>query len=342
MTPRWEDVNARARGLATHLLTRPDLDLLARQPDLPALADALGRLGVVVDRDGAAVVAEGIECGIRRWSAGTLQTLARWAGARSAALPCVFDEEDRRSLRALFRGVVAGVPSEQRLTALVPTPTLPEGALRALASASTLPAMCALLSVWGHPFAATLAGPAAAAPPDLPAVERALGRAAVASATRAAGRSGSGGLKALVAEGIDLENVTLALVLVGAGEPVPAADHFLPGGDRLTLGAFTRAIAARDPHAAARILALPFSGTGYRKVIEEECADPGRLEGALLRERIAWLTRRVRQSPLEPTTTLWVALRLRAQVIDLHRIVWTVALGAPRPPLAGRWTSVAA
>ena len=36
---RWEDVDARARGLGTHLPTVAELQLLSRAPDIPALED---------------------------------------------------------------------------------------------------------------------------------------------------------------------------------------------------------------------------------------------------------------------------------------------------------------
>ena len=342
MTPRWEDVNARARGLGTHLLNRGDLDALARQPDLAALGEALGRAGIIPSGGPEEDGAEPIERAIRRWAAALLRTLARWVGARSAALPLVFELEDRRSLRALFRGAVAGVPAARRLASLVPTPALPERALAALASLSTVQEIAALLSVWRHPIAGPLSEVATAGPADLLAIERALGGAMLGAATRAARRSGSRGLRELVADEIDLENVAQALVLAGGGEAARSADWFLPGGARLTLDAFTRAIGCERAREAGRLLALALAGTPYAQAIADGSADPGRLESSLLRLRIALLTRRVRIEPLEPLTTLLLAFRLRGQVIDLQRIVWTVALGAPRTALMERWTSVAA
>ncbi|HVX89619.1 MAG TPA: V-type ATPase subunit [Gemmatimonadales bacterium] len=195
MSPRWEDVNARARGLGTHLLDRGRLEALAAAPDLGALAEALGRAGIAIGAgDGATA-----EAGIRQWSAGILRTLQRWVGARSDALPLVFDDEDRRSIRALIRGAAAGVPAEARLLALLPTPALPAAALEALAALHTVEEVAALLAAWRHPFAGAAAA-AVGAEPDLLAFDRALADAARQRAERAARRSGSRALRRLVAE----------------------------------------------------------------------------------------------------------------------------------------------
>lgn len=342
MSPRWEDVNARARGLGTHLLKRRDLDALAREDDLRTLGEALARVGIV-PLDGAGITgAEALERGIRHWAGKFLGVLARWVGTRSAALPMVFDLEDRRSLRACFRGAVAGTPAARRLAGLVPTPALPERALAALAALPTVDGIAALLSAWRHPFARDLAWVTAGGPPDLLAIERTLGRAALGSAVRAAARSGCRALGVLVAEAIDLENVAQALILVRAGERSAPAEWFLPGGSLLTLEEFTDAVGSKASDATELRLAKVFAGTPYARAISEGATDPARLETEFLRQRIALLTERVRVAPLEPITTLWVACRLRAQVIDLQRIVWTIALGAPRAPLLERWASVAA
>lgn len=342
MTPRWEDVNARARGLSTHLLSRGDLETLARQPDLPALAEELGRLGIIAAGGEEGTAGVGVERGIRRWGAGLLRILARWVGERSTALPLVFADEDRRSLRALVRGAVARIPTARRLAGLLPTPALPALALEQLAGAATVGALAAQLSVWRHPFAVVLAPFTATGEPDLFSIERALGRSAAEAAVRAAGRSGSAPLRAAVAEGIDLENAALAVLLAGAGEGVPGAADLLPGGDRLPAATFVRAIATHDPRRAATLIGPLFGATPYAKAITEGGTDPARLEMELFRLRVIQLTRRVRQVPLEPLTTLWFALRLRAQMIDLQRIVWAVVLDAPRAPLRSQWISVAA
>jgi len=251
-------------------------------------------------------------------------------------------EEDRRSLRVILRGVAAHVAEGPRAAGLLPTPTLPERALEELASLPTVAAVGGLLAAWRHPFAMGLAEVARSAKPDLLTIELALGKAAAATAVAAARRSGSRALAHWVAESIDLENGLIALLLAGAGEDLVADAHFLPGGHRLIRERFLEAVATRASAAAGARLAPAFCGTPYADAFEREGRDPARLEGELATLRLQALTRQVRRAPLEPTTTLWYALRLHEQVIDLQRIIWTVVLGAPRQPLIDRFTTVAA
>ena len=174
------------------------------------------------------------------------------------------------------------------------------------------------------------------------AIELALGKAAAATAVAAARRSGSKALAGWVTESIDLENGLIALLLAGAGEDLVPDAHFLPGGHRLIRERFLEAVATRVPAAAGVRLAAAFSGTPYADAFEREGRDPARLEGELSALRLQALTRQIRQTPLAPTTTLWYALRLHEQVIDLQRIIWAVVLDAPRQPLIDRFSTVAA
>lgn len=342
MTPVWDDVNARARGLGSHLLTRAQLTALAREPDAPALAAALRRRGVLTGTTTEVPRPPDLELAIRRWAGAALRTLARWVGRRAGALPLVFDEEDRRSLRAIIRGAVQHTPADRRLAGLVPTPSLPERALVALASAPNAAAVSGLLAVWHHPFAAAIAPASLAASPDLFALESALSRAFAERATQAAARAHNRPLRDAVAEAIDLENARTAVLLATLWRDVVAADQFLPGGARVSITAFSQAIATGEASAAGSRIATAFAGTPYAKLFAQRLPDPATLDDELLRLRLRELTRQVRRVPLGPLTLLWFALRLRAQLLDLQRIVWTVALGAPRQPLIDRLTTAPA
>lgn len=341
MSPRWEDLNARARGVATHLLSLGDLEVLSRALDLAGLATSLSRVGIPVGEAEGAATPAALELALRRWAAGNLAILARWVGDRGGALPLVFWEEDRRSLRALARGAHAGTSAERRLAGLLPTPSLPERALEELARAPSIAAIGTLLTVWEHPFAAPFVATSTSGAPDLMALEQELGRLAADTASTAARRSGCRALRRFVAEGIDAENALLALLLARAGDDGGGVAHFLPGGTGIDRSRFVEAIATGDPRRAAQKLVegrhFPFA-----KLLLQDPLDVAALEGAFLRARIAELTRRVRLAPLEPMTTVWVALRLRAQLIDLQRIVWMVTLGARGAARTPGWISVAA
>jgi len=330
----WDDVNARVRGLATHFLTRSQLEGLARAPDLPALAEALRQHGVPVPEPAGLVHPEAVELGIRRWGATSLGILARWAGPRAAALPLIFDDEDRRSLRAIFRGAIERAPAERRLAGLIPTPALPERALEELARSPTASAAATLLAAWHHPFAAALAPVVAEALPDLFALDLTLARAYVDRASTASRAMRDEGVRAVVRDMIDLENGLAAIVLATEGKDVIPKQIFLPGGARVSIVAYEEAIATRDPGAAGAKIAVALGGTPYADAFRRSAHDPVLLEDELLRRRLRAIAHRVRLAPLGPVPVLWFGLRLRVQMIDLQRVVWTVALGAPRPRLA--------
>lgn len=330
MTPRWEDLDARARGLATHLLGPAALAALAAAPDLPTLAAALRRLGYAVPEGAASAAA--LEVAVRRMAGARLGVLARWAGRRTALLAVVFEDEDRRSLRALVRGALAQAPAEARLAGLVPTPALPERALQELARQASPGAVAALLTAWRHPYGPALRGPAAAAQPDPWALELALDRTFATRAVRAARRSRA--LLEYVRETIDLENAYTALALAGEERELSPRDTFLPGGARLDRAAFAAAAAAGTPAAAGRRLARALAGAPFAPAFDAHATDPVRLEDAVLRLRLRALERAMRTAPLGPAPVLAYALRLRAETVALRRIIWGVALGAPPEALA--------
>lgn len=333
MSPRWDDVNARARGLGTHLLSRAQLAALSDAPDLPALAARLRDLGLTVPETAEPTAAE-LELAVRRRAAAALAILARWTARRAELVAVLFDEEDRRSVRALLRGAVERAPAELRLAGLIPTPALPERALEELARAPTSAAVTALLIAWQHPYGPPLAARARSPQPDLYALELALARAAAARLSAVARRVG-GFLAAYVHETLDLENALGAVALASVPAEVAPRDAFLAGGRTLSLETFERAVTTRDPAAAADRVAKAFGGSPMSTVFREHRDDMAVLEDAVLRARIAALEQLGRRDPLGPAPLLAYALALRAQTVDLHRVVWGVALGAP-PALVAR------
>ena len=326
--PAWDDLNARSRGLAAHLLTPSQLDALSRTADLQALAQDLRRLGFTIEEDADQATPAALELAVRRWAADFTAVLARWAGPRAEPLAVLFEEEDRRSLRAILRGAVQGVAAEQRLAGLIPTPALPERALAELARQPTPATVATLLVAWRNPYGSPILATAAAAHPDLAQLERILARSFAARILRTTRRAG-GVLRAFSAETIDLENVAAALVLCTETKDLLPKQAFLPGGARVTIQDFEEAVACGEPGAAAQRLAQAFGRTRYSDVLRRHASSPTVLEEALLAARIARLRRLQRLSPLGVVPVLLSFLRLRAQVLDLQRIIWGVALGAP-------------
>jgi len=327
----WGDLDARARGLGTHLLARHQIDSLTAARDVAELTAALRGAGLTIAEGTASAAA--LELAVRRAAAAQLRVLERWVGERAAVLAVVFEDEDRRSLRALARGAVQHAAPEARLSGLIPTPALPERALEELSRQPSVAALAALLAVWASPYAPALRAVAAAAHPDLLHIELAVNRTFAARALAAARRGRSGELVSYVRETTDLENAMAALVLAHQGKDMVPKDAFLAGGARVDVGVFERAVATGDPVAAARVLSAALAPARVARAFAGDAAAIASIEGRLLRLRIAALHAARRREPLGPAPLLEYALRLRAQVLDLRRIIWSVALAAPQPDL---------
>jgi vacuolar-type H+-ATPase subunit C/Vma6 len=332
---RWEDLNARAAGLRTHLLDRTQLHTLAESPDIATLADGLRGSGFPLEPTAAAEPAT-LELAVRRWAAAQLAILARWGGPRTAALAVVYEDEERRSLRALVRGAVAGAEPPHRIAGAIPTPSLPERALAELARQAAPGAIAALLVAWRHPYGAplrdALGGRAGAREPDLLRLELALNHCFAARAPRLAGRAGA--LADYVRETLDLENALAALVLAGREDDLTPRDAFLAGGRLVTIAAFEEAVATGGPARAAARLATALRGSPLAAPLSAAPSDPTGVEDAALRARILAWHQAARRNPLGPAPVLAYALQLRAQTVDLRRAIWGVALGAPAVMIA--------
>lgn len=323
----------RARGLATHLLSRAELEALAQAPDLEALGDALRARGLLPAE--AAATPDGLELAVRRVAAARLRVLARWASSRNALLSVIFADEDRHSLRALIRGSLQGAPPDERLAGLLPTPSLPERALGQLAAQPTPGRIATLLTAWSNPYGAALLPDATAAQPDLLALEYGLTRAFAQQALRGARLARSRELVAYVRETIDLENACAALVLAGAEREAPRQRAFVAGGRLLSLEDFLDAAAARDLRDAGRRLAAAFRNSAFAAVFAQSGALPVAVEEALLRQRSTAQRSAARRNPAGAAAVLEYVLRLRAEVLDLRRIIWGIALAAPAGEIAG-------
>lgn len=329
MKLRWDDVNARARGLATHLLGVSRLKPLAQAPDLTALGAALERDGF--NAGGAAGSPAALDLAVRRAAAARMRILARWCGRRVETLAVVFEDEDRRSLRAILRGALQGAAPEARLAGCIPTPSLPERALEELARGQAPSPVAALLVAWGNPYGSPLLADARQQHPDLFRLELSINRTFACRALAAA-RKAERALHEYAQELVDLENAWSALLLAANGGDVPAAECFLPGGRRLDRKRFENAAATGDAPTAARLLSAAFTRTAFADAFLRH--GPSTLENALLSAQIREQARAMLRDPLGPAPILLYALRLRAETLDLRRIIWGIVLGAPPAGLA--------
>jgi vacuolar-type H+-ATPase subunit C/Vma6 len=332
MSVDWGDLVARSRGMATHLLHRGELAALARAQDLPGLAADLARRGFAIEEESGSPAT--LDLAVRRRAAAELRNLARWSGPRSEILAVVFEDEDRRSLRTILRGIAQRAAPERRLAGLLPTPALPERVLQELARQSSPADVASLLMLWKNPYGPALREGAARAEPDLLGLEIGIDRTFAARALRAARRAGRRGvLLWYVRQTIDLENALSALVLSGEDTTARVDDVFLPGGAAISREMFEAVVRTGTFALAAQRLSSAFAGSPLARPFADAAAGAGDIERLVLGSRIAQLRQRALREPLGPASVLHYALRVRAEVLDLRHIIWGISLGAPRSGL---------
>jgi vacuolar-type H+-ATPase subunit C/Vma6 len=332
---RWDDVNARARGLATHLLDRDAMAALTAAPDWPAFLGRVASLGYPLDLGaGALVDPPAFDRAVSLVAAARLNLLGRWLAARSAALAVVLEDEERRTVRALLRGVAQGASPGARLRAVLPTPALPIRALERLTRAATVAELVRELLRLGHPAGRALEDLLRRTPsPALRSLEWTLARLFSERAIRAA-RAGGPVVRRYAAELVDQENAwTLLLAAPPESEPV-TDQEFLPGGARLTREEFVRLRGERDSERLMEGLRAVMVGTALGAVLAQEPMDMVSLEPRATAARIAALRGEARRDPLGPAVVLGVLERIRAEARALRAIGWGVAFGAPPPAIA--------
>lgn len=328
----WSDVVARARGLSGRLLGRDRLVEAARARDLPSLGELLARSGYPEIGDEARRDPVLLERMLRRMGGERLALLARWSAARLPLLAPLYEEEDCRSLRAILRGVIAGVPVEQRLSGLVPTPALPAAAVAELARQPDASHVVALLAAWRHPYGSALLGEATRPQPDAFRLQLALDRRYGERAHRAAEAAGAALLRHVQLQ-VDLANAWTALALAAHAVEHEPAELFVSGGEVVTLELFLECARAASAVSARAVLARRAAGTVVARVVGTELARWEQEDRALV-EALALGRRESRVDPLSVGAILQYVLRLRAEIRDLGRIVWGIALDAPRALLA--------
>jgi vacuolar-type H+-ATPase subunit C/Vma6 len=305
-------IAARARGLTATLVAEAALVEIDRAPDASGLAAALTRAGIACP---AGVTGERIDRLAGARVAADLAILERWTDRLA---PVALDE-DRRTLRAIVRGLAAGVAGERRLAGAVPTARLPAARLAELAACATVGELAAALARHDHPYAAAVA--AARAPIDLLELELALAHRWAALA-----RSSDRAMASYLAQVVDAENTAGALVLASGRHDLAPERAWLPGGDRLGRAGFLAA-AAGPLDATRAALAAAFAGTPLAAAVF--AAEPAALEDAALAWQLATQARLRRREPLGLAPALYAVLRRRGEARRLRRAAWRIALGGP-------------
>ena len=226
-----------------------------------------------------------------------------------------------------------GAPPEARLAGLIATPGLPERALAELARAPTPAEVATHLVVLRHPDATRLLPLAKRAQPSLFDLEMALLHGFAGRAGRAA-RTGDRNLRAVVHRRLDALNVTTALIVAGAGTEVPPSSLFVDGGARLTPEVFVAACRATSRAMATTRLLTDLGHTPLDRALRAAAGDPVRFEREAFVLALAEQRRGARLDPLGSAPLTLFLLRLEAQSMDVRRLAWGVALGAPAGTLS--------
>lgn len=321
------DINTRARGLRTHLLPLNELEKLARVSGLAALQRELSGMGYA--RADATATPASLEQAVRRHAASQMALLDRWCTEeRRGTLAVVFEDEDRRSIQSILRGAAEGTASEARMTGLVPTTTLPERALLALATQPTPADVVRMLVLWNHPFGAALAGPASRTRPSLFEMEVTLQRA---FAARAIARAKEGGSQLVdyVQQLVDVMNAWSALLHFVERDPSIVEMTFVEGGRWLPRDVYRRLLSLETLEDLEGRLAWELRRSALSAAFPASIKDLAELEGAVLRAQIVWQKRALRLDPSGAAPVIGFAIELRAEVLNLRRIIWGVALRAP-------------
>jgi vacuolar-type H+-ATPase subunit C/Vma6 len=299
------DLAARARGLATRLYSREELLVLARSEDLAAFAQALRarpRFAGAFEHPSA----EELDRAVRRGARAISNALEDWAGPRRSALLALFEDEDRRSLRAIIRGAIQGLPKEARLKGLIPTFALPERALEDLAAQSSVAQIAARLIAWNNPLAEAVLPESKKNKPDMFEIELALDRTFTRRAREGA-RSGDEHLQRYVRRLIDLSNRCSAMLLYGREDASLFTEVFLEGGEHFMKEDFDS--------------------------IAKSGGEAVRFQDRALADSIAATKRTALIEPTGSAPVVLLSLLLRACTTDLARLIWGLSIGVPHDVL---------
>jgi vacuolar-type H+-ATPase subunit C/Vma6 len=321
---------ARARGLATHVLSRETLETLADAEDLDAFMERVSRLGASVEPAGEPRDTIALERAVRQTAARHLATLRRWQDRTPNVLDVFAAFQDRRSLRSLLRGAAEGAPPNRRLAGLLPTVSLPEDVLSALARLATPLDVVRHLVRSGHPDVQRLRAVVSGSQTDLLSVEVELLRRFSRAVTTTAAH-GDHVLRDFVRSVVDLANAQNALQMGGEPRDLDTEAMFVRGGRWLTLEAFVAIVRSASADAALAALAAAVRPSPLASWLPVVARDLAHLDRAFLTGWLAALTSAMRLDPLGGATVLRLLLLIEAQSRDLRALAWGAALRVPAP-----------
>lgn len=337
--------HARLRALHGKRFNRTAYERLLTLPDLPAIVAFLrdrryGRVLATVEREGADL--EGMEEALRRHLSETLQGLVHLSDAEPwPPVERLLGYWEIQNIKTIVRGRVAGISSEEILSALMPTGLHDEAALSELSRQSTPRALADLLITWRDPYAGAISNALKGyrEPGDLFLVEIALDRSyfgkvlPTARTFRISGRMSEregDPLSLFFSLLVDKTNWMTALKGVEGGiAPDALARYFIPGGG-FSRSDFLQIAASRTLDEGVERFRKSFDK--WDKHLEEG-AGPipllSRIERVLDRRLLRMMRRSMRTDPLGAGCVLTILLDQIREVMNLRMILRGRAMSVP-------------
>lgn len=333
--------HARLRALHGKRFNRTAYERLLALPDLPAIVAFLrdrryGRVLATIEREGSDL--EWVEEALRRHLSETFRWLIHISDAEPwPPVERLLGYWEIQNLKTVLRGRVAGIPSEEILSALMPTGLHDEAALAELSRQPTPRALTDLLVTWRDPYAGMFSNALKGyrEPGDLFLVEIALDRFYFAKVlpTRRSSRMSEGEedpLSIFFSLVIDKTNWMTALKGVEGGiAPDELARYFIPGGG-FSQSDFLQIAASRTLDEGMERFRKSFDGSDKHL---EEGAGPipllSRIERALDRRLLRMMRRSMRTDPLGAGSVLTVLLDQIREATNLRMILRGRAMSVP-------------
>lgn len=330
MSPRWDDVNARARGLGSRLLSPPGIRALAAVHSIGELAARLERHGYPMGGIGPTPGVAELDRLIGLVAGARMGLLARWLGPRVRRVRGLFEQADRDALRAIARGVAQGAAPSTILLGLTPSPTLSGRALQGLAQATSFDDLGRRLARMHHPYAAVFTRRAETAPKGSALLEVELGlRRCFAERVREGARRGGTQVRRLATEVVDHENLVTLLLADAWGVELSPQELFIRGGRILFRERFLAIAGQPDPEGRRTSLVRAFRATMTGTMLADPGLNVAGLELGMRRGRLGAARRAMRADPLSVWVLVYTALRIDAEAHNLRRILRALSLGAP-------------
>lgn len=205
---------------------------------------------------------------------------------------------------------------------------LSERALGVLAAQPTIADVVRMLVLWNHPFGLPLVDAVSGTRPSLFQVEVALQRAFAGGSLESARKAGRH-LLDYARQVVDVMNAWSSLLHFPERDPAIVDLTFIEGGALIDREVFGNLFSLESFTEVREQLARALRGSALADAFAGEPEQLATLETAVLRAQIEEQSRAARTDPEGTAPLISFALGLRAETLNLRRIIWGVSLETP-------------